>query len=186
VAHGARGAGTARAAGTGREVFLGHGASGDAASMAPFVEGLRRRGIEAGAVDLPKRKAEDAVPAWRAAVADGPGTVAGGHSYGGRVASLAAAAGAGYGGLVLFSYPLHAPGQPERAEARMAHWPSIDCPVLLLSGEADPFARIELLRIAVGALPNGELVTYPRLGHTLRPVLDDVLDRVAAFVKGLA
>jgi hypothetical protein len=28
-------------------------------------------------------------------------------------------------------------------------------------------------------------VTYPRLGHTLRPVLDDVLDRVAAFVAGL-
>jgi pimeloyl-ACP methyl ester carboxylesterase len=67
----------------------------------------------------------------------------------------------------------------------MAHWASIECPVLLLSGEADPFARIELLRIAVGALPNAELVTYPRLGHTLRPVLDDVLDRVAAFVTGL-
>jgi pimeloyl-ACP methyl ester carboxylesterase len=67
----------------------------------------------------------------------------------------------------------------------MAHWASIDCPVLLLSGEADPFARIELLRIAVQALPNAELVTYPRLGHTLRPVLDDALDRVAAFVTGL-
>lgn len=165
-------------------VHLGHGASGTAASMAPFVDGLRRRGIEAGAVDLPKRKAEDAVPAWRAAVPDGPATVAGGHSYGGRVASLAAAGGAGYRGLVLFSYPLHPPGRPERAEARIAHWAAIGCPVLLLSGEADPFARIELLRVAVRALRDAELVTYPRLGHTLRPVLDDVLDRVAAFVRG--
>jgi hypothetical protein len=26
-------------------------------------------------------------------------------------------------------------------------------------------------------------VTYPRLGHTLRPVLDDALDRVAAFLR---
>ena len=169
-----------------RRVFLGHGASGTAASMAPFVDGLAARGVPAFAVDLPKRKAEDAVPAWRDAVPDGPGTVAGGHSYGGRVASLAAAAGAGYAGLVLFSYPLHPPGRPERTQERMAHWASIDCPVLLLSGEADPFARIELLRIAVQALPNAELVTYPRLGHTLRPVLDDVLDRVAAFVTGLS
>jgi predicted alpha/beta-hydrolase family hydrolase len=166
-------------------VYLGHGASGDASSMAPFVEGLRRRGIDADAVDLPKRKAEDAVEAWRAAVPDGAGTVAGGHSYGGRVASLACAAGGGYRGLVLFSYPLHPPGQPARTEARIAHWPTITCPVLLLSGESDPFARIELLRTVVRTLPRAELVTYPRLGHTLKPVLDDVLDRVAAFIAAL-
>jgi predicted alpha/beta-hydrolase family hydrolase len=168
-----------------RSIVLGHGASGNAASMAPFVDGLRRRGLTAEAVDLPKRKAEDAVPVWRSLVPDGAGTVAGGHSYGGRVASLAAAAGAGYGGLVLFSYPMHPPGAPERGEARVAHWPSIDCPVLLLSGAADPFARIELLRVAVGLLPQAELVTYPRLGHTLKPVLEDVLDWVAAFVAAL-
>jgi uncharacterized protein len=166
-------------------VYLGHGASGDAASMAPFVDGLRRRGIDADAVDLPKRKAEDAVDVWRAGVPDGPGTVAGGHSYGGRVASLAAASGAGYRGLVLFSYPLHPPGQPDRTDARIAHWPRIECPVLLLSGESDPFARIELLRAVVDRLPNAELVTYPRLGHGLKPVLDDVLDRVRAFVEAL-
>jgi hypothetical protein len=28
-------------------------------------------------------------------------------------------------------------------------------------------------------------VTYPRLGHTLKPVLEDVLDRVAAFLATL-
>lgn len=167
-------------------VYLGHGASGTAASMAPFVEGLRRRGLLADAVDLPRRKAEDAVPAWRAAVPDGAATVAGGHSYGGRVASLAAAAGAGYAGLVLFSFPVHPPGGFERAAARTAHFADIACPVLLLSGEADPFARLELLRDAVTRLPNAELVTYPRLGHTLQPVLADVLDRVARFVANLA
>jgi uncharacterized protein len=167
------------------KVLLGHGASGNAASMAPFVDGLRRRGIDAGAVDLPKRKAEDAVPVWRALVPDGPATVAGGHSYGGRVASLAAAAGAGYAGLVLFSFPLHPPGQPNRTEPRIAHFPSIECPVLVLSGESDPFARIELLRTSVKKIPHATLVTYPRLGHTLKPVLDDVLDRVRAFVEEL-
>jgi uncharacterized protein len=167
------------------KVWLGHGASGNAASMGPFVDGLRRRGIEAGAVDLPKRKAEDAVPAWRAAVPDGRGTIAGGHSYGGRVASLATAAGAGYAGLVLFSFPLHPPGQPDRTDARIAHVPAINCPVLFLSGEADPFAKIALLREVVTRIPQATLVTYPRLGHTLKPVLEDVLDRVRSFVEEL-
>ena len=154
--------------------------------MAPFVTGLRRRGFDAEAVDLPKRKAEDAVPVWRAKVPDGVTTVVGGHSYGGRVASLAAAEpDAGYRALVLFSYPLHPPGGPERTAARIAHWSSITCPVLLLSGESDPFATIGLLRTAVGLLPQADLVTYPSLGHTLQPVLDDALDRVARFLAAL-
>ncbi len=164
-------------------IYLGHGASGDASSMRPFVEGLRARGIAAEAVNLPKRRAEEAVPAWRAAVPDGPNVAVGGHSYGGRVASLAAAEpDTTYEALVLFSYPLHPPGKPERTEARIAHWPSIRCPVLLLSGESDPFARIELLREAVKLLPNATLVTWPALGHGVKPVLDDALDRVAAFL----
>lgn len=165
-------------------IYLGHGASGTAASMAPFVAGLELRGIRAIAVDLPRRRAEDAVPAWRAAVPDGPGTAVGGHSYGGRVASLIAAEpGTDYRALVLFSYPLHPPGSPDRTEARIAHWPGIACPVLLLSGESDPFAQVDLLRTAVERLRDARLVTYPRLGHTLRPVLDDALDRTAAFLR---
>ena len=164
--------------------FLGHGASGTAASMAPFVDGLRARGVDASAIDLPKRKAEDALPAFHLVVPDEADVAVGGHSFGGRVASLAAAEpDAPYAGLVLFSYPLHPPGSPERTDARIAHWPAIRCPVLLLSGESDPFAKIDLLRAAVPRLAHAELVTYPRLGHTLKPVLDDALDRAAAFLK---
>jgi predicted alpha/beta-hydrolase family hydrolase len=170
----------------GLHCYLGHGASGTAASMTPFVDGLRARGIDATAIDLPKRRAEDAVPAFHQVVPSRPDVVVGGHSYGGRVASLAAAEpDAAYAALVLFSYPLHPPGRPERTSDRIAHWTSIRCPVLLLSGESDPFARIELLRAAVPSLASAELVTYPRLGHGLRPVLDDVLDRVAAFLAPL-
>jgi uncharacterized protein len=154
--------------------------------MASFVAGLRARGVEATAIDLPRRKAEDAVPAFHDVVPSASDVAVGGHSYGGRVASLAAAEpGSPYAGLVLFSYPLHPPGSPDRTDARIAHWPDIACPVLLLSGEADPFARIERLRKGVRRLPNAELVTYPRLGHTLKPVLDDALDRAAAFLLGL-
>jgi len=73
--------------------------------------------------------------------------VIGGASYGGRVASLALAehgAGAlGVVGLLLVAYPLHPPGRPERP--RVAHWPAVEVPTLLLSGDADPFLTVELL-----------------------------------------
>jgi predicted alpha/beta-hydrolase family hydrolase len=99
------------------------------------------------------------------------------------VASLLAASGEiEPRGLVLLCFPLHPPGRPERAAERSAHFAAIRCPVLLLSGESDPFAQLPLLRDAVAHLPNAELVTYPRIGHSLAPVLDDALDRIAAFV----
>lgn len=167
--------------------YLGHGASGTSESMRPFVDGLRARGFEATAIDLPKRKAEDAVPAFHKVVPRRADVVVGGHSYGGRVASLAAAEpGAPYDALVLFSFPLHPPGGHDRTAARTAHLPSIRCPTLLLSGESDPFARIDLLHAAVERFGGpAELVTYPRLGHGLKPVLDDALDRVAVFLTAI-
>jgi predicted alpha/beta-hydrolase family hydrolase len=99
------------------------------------------------------------------------------------VASLAAS-GRPYAGLILLSYPLHRPGAPE-GETRTAHWSTIDCPVFLLSGESDPFARIDLLRAAVRQLPAAELITYPRLGHGLLSVADDVVERIGRFVETL-
>ena len=167
-------------------VYLGHGASGTSASMSPWVAGLAAHGVAATAIDLPRRRAEDAIPAFHSVVPAATDVVVGGQSYGGRVASLAAgAAHAPYAGLILLSYPLHPPGSPASWEARTAHWGAIRCPVLLLSGEADPFARIDLLRAAVPLLATAELVTYPRLGHTLKPVMEDALERVARFVKGI-
>lgn len=168
----------------GLTLILGHGASGTKESMRPHVAGLAARGFGAIAIDLPKRRAEDAVPAFAAQLPADRSVAVGGHSYGGRVASLLAAE-SPFAALVLFSYPLHRPGGPEIGP-RVAHWPRIHCPVLLLSGESDPFARIDLLREAVGLLPDAELVTYPRLGHGLAPVLDDALDRVARFLADRA
>jgi uncharacterized protein len=152
--------------------------------MRPHVDGLRTRGVEATAIDLPKGRAERAMPVYAARLAalGGPAVI-GGHSYGGRVASMLAAsdAGAAVAGLVLLSYPLHRPGHPD--EQRTEHWSGIRCPVLFLSGDADPFARIELLRRAVASLRGAELVVYRRAGHGLGGVLDDALDQVAAFVR---
>ena len=162
-------------------LYLAHGASGSAAGMAPQIDGLRRRGLTADAVQLPTGRAEAAMPVYLAAAPPSPTTAIGGHSFGGRVASLIAAEHV-YGALVLLSYPLHPPGRVERWDERTAHWPTIDCPVLLLSGDRDPFARIALLRDAVKRLRNAELVVFPGIGHGVGPVFDEALDRVAAFV----
>ena len=161
-------------------VNLAHGASGTAESMRPYVDGLAQRGIDARAISLPVGRAERAVAVYAEQVSDLGREAIGGHSYGGRVASLLAAE-QRPAALVLLSYPLHRPGQPEW-ETRIPHWPDISCPVLLLSGESDPFAKIDVLRLAVARLPNAELVTYPRVGHGLAPVIDDALDRIASFV----
>lgn len=158
--------------------------------MRAHVDGLERRGVSATAIDLPLRKAEAAVSVYRErtfGLAERTSQlIIGGQSYGGRVASLLVAADPdAYAGLICFSYPLHRPGQPD-GEDRSAHWPDIEVPVLLLSGESDPFARIDLLRHASQArLRNVQLRTYPRVGHSLGSVLDAALDQVAEFVRHL-
>lgn len=166
-------------------VCLAHGASGSAESMRPWTDGLEGRGYSAVPVQLPRGSAERALPVYREEAPPGPSTVIGGHSFGGRVASLLAAE-ERPAGLILLSYPLHRPGHPETTAERTAHWPRIACPVLLLSGERDPFATIALLRTAVGLLPHAELVTYPAIGHGLNPVRDDALDRIADWLARIS
>ena len=123
-----------------------------------------------------------ALPAYAEAVAEEPGrAVIGGQSFGGRVASLLAAERAP-AALVLIAYPLHAPGRHDAWVERTAHWPRIECPVLLLSGDADPFARVDLLRNAATQLPNHRLVIYPGVGHGVRPVLEAALDEIHRFI----
>ncbi len=166
-------------------VYLAHGASGGVETMQPWIEALRKRGLDAHSVALPRGTAERALSVFEALL-DGDGdpgqAVIGGHSFGGRVASMLAAEQC-FGGLVLLSYPLHRPGHPE--QLRVEHWERIECPTLLLSGESDPFAMLELLRSSMQELENSELVTYPGVGHGLRPVLNDAVDRIIEFVARL-
>ncbi len=163
-------------------VVLGHGASGDAASMKPYVVGFKRRGIDAMAVDLPRGGAEKAVPVFIKASGKGREVIGGGQSFGGRVASMAALE-AGFGGLVLFSYPLHRPGYPD--QLRTEHWPQIKCPVLFMSGDRDPFANIELLKTKVKLIKGARLVVFKGQGHGLLKVLDDALDAAAEFIHSI-
>lgn len=165
------------------QLLLGHGASGSAASMKPWVAALGKRGIAAVALDLPVGKPDAAVDVFRHAQAAAPGAALGGQSFGGRMASLLAAE-LPVAALVLLSYPLHRPGHPD--EVRTEHWSRIRCPVLLLSGERDPFAKLDLLRREVTTLPHATLVTYPRVGHGLLPVVEDASDQISAFLRAAA
>lgn len=147
--------------------------------MQPYIEGLTARGLEAHALRLPRGLAERAMAPLREQVGEGlPRSLIGGHSFGGRVASLVAAETAP-AGLVLLSYPLHRPGHPE--ELRVDHWPRIACPVLVLSGDRDQFARVDLLLDAVKLLPRAETHIYPGLRHGLTSLAGDVAERIAEF-----
>src|SRR5438132_5544218 len=112
-----------------------------------------------------------------------PSAVIGGHSYGARVASMVAAE-TPPAGLVLLSYPLHKPGHAE--ELRIDHWSKIACPVLVLSGDRDQFARVDLLHRSAHQLPDAELHVYPGLRHGLQRVAEDVTRRIAAFATAVA
>jgi predicted alpha/beta-hydrolase family hydrolase len=165
------------------KVWLGHGASGGPETMQPYIHRLRELGIDASALRLPRGSAERATRSLRDQVGAGlTESVIGGHSYGGRVASMVAAE-TEPAGLVLLSYPLHRPGHPE--ELRADHWSDITCPVLLLSGDRDQFARTGLLQASAGRLARPELHIYPGMGHGLQRVADDVAKRIAAFARNL-
>jgi len=161
-------------------VVLGHGASGTAASMKPYVVGFKRRGIDAIAVDLPRGSAEKAVPVFIKTSGRGHEVIGGGQSFGGRVASMAAIE-ADFGGLVLFSYPLHRPGIPD--QLRTDHWPQIRCPPRVLSGDRVHYAHLDRLQEKIKLIPDARLVVFKDQGHGLLKVLDQALDVAADFIQ---
>ena len=76
----------------------------------------------------------------------------GGHSYGGRQASiLAADTPELVTGLLLLSYPLHPPRRPD--QLRTAHFPRLTTPVQFVHGSRDPFASVQELHSAISVIP---------------------------------
>jgi predicted alpha/beta-hydrolase family hydrolase len=97
-----------------------------------------------------------------------PGRVfLGGHSYGGRQATLLAASAPGLvDGLLLLSYPLHPPKRP--TELRKAHFPSLQTPALFVSGTRDGFGSIEEMTAALKLIPaRTQLLPIEGAGHEL-------------------
>jgi len=91
----------------------------------------------------------------------------GGHSYGGRQASMLAAAEPGVADALLFlSYPLHPPEKPMMM--RTEHFPSLRTVALFVSGERDGFGTSEELKAALKMIPvRTELMMVTGAGHEL-------------------
>jgi predicted alpha/beta-hydrolase family hydrolase len=178
---------------TGDGLVFGHGAGGDsnAALIKAVAEAFSAQGIAVLRVDLVFRQlGRTPSPAMQPRDREGLREAVeflrkhaarrmflGGHSYGGRQASILASA------LVLFSYPLHPPGKPQ--QLRTDHFPALRVPVLFAHGTRDAFGSPEELRTAIKAIPGPtELVIVEKAGHGL-PVaaVADVAAKFREFVK---
>ena len=91
----------------------------------------------------------------------------GGHSYGGRQASMLAASEPGLvPGLLLLSYPLHPPRKPEAP--RTAHFPNLQTPSLFVHGSRDPFGSLQEMTAALKLIPaRTHIVELDGAGHEL-------------------
>jgi predicted alpha/beta-hydrolase family hydrolase len=91
----------------------------------------------------------------------------GGHSYGGRQATILCAEQPGLvDGLLLFSYPLHPPRKP--AQLRTQHLPKLRIQALFVHGTRDPFGSIEEMESALKLIPaKSEIVVAEGAGHDL-------------------
>ncbi len=91
----------------------------------------------------------------------------GGHSYGGRQATMLCTAEPQLtSGLLLLSYPLHPPRRPEKARAQ--HLPNLRTPALFVHGTRDPFGSIEEMTEALSIIPaRTQLLPVQGAGHDL-------------------
>ena len=107
-----------------------------------------------------------------------------GHSYGGRQSSMLAAEEQKIGrALLLLSYPLHPPKQPDKP--RTGHLPMIHCPVLFVHGTRDPFGSIAEMETALQLIPV-KTILFPvdRAGHSLPPsVAASLPEPLSAIMK---
>ena len=91
----------------------------------------------------------------------------GGHSYGGRQASMLAAGDPILvDRLLLLSYPLHPPQRP--GELRTSHFPRLQTPALFVHGTRDGFGSIDEMTAALKLVQAPtELIPVTSAGHEL-------------------
>jgi predicted alpha/beta-hydrolase family hydrolase len=174
-----------QAGASGDALVLAHGAGADC--NAPLLVGLAeafcRAGVTVLRLNLPFRQLRVYGPPMRGSAArdqlglragveamrrrTGGRIFLGGHSYGGRQASMLAADATGLAeALLLLSYPLHPPRRPE--ELRTAHFPQLQTPALFVHGSRDGFGSTTEIEEARSMIPvRTELLAVQSAGHEL-------------------
>lgn len=175
-----------RAIGSGKDgLVLTHGAGANCNSplLVALADAFSASGLTVLRCDLPFRQlrphgppppgsAERDLQGLRAAIASlrrqtlGRAFL-GGHSYGGRQASMLAATEPALADrLLLLSYPLHPPQRP--GELRTAHFPQLQVPALFVHGTRDGFGSIDEMAAALKLIPAPtELLPVTGAGHEL-------------------
>ncbi|GAC1674415.1 MAG: alpha/beta hydrolase [Candidatus Acidiferrum sp.] len=172
----------------GNAMVLAHGAGGDCRTklLVEVASALVDAGFAVLRIDLPFRQERPHGPPPRGSGQrdrDGLRRAAvlmrekingrvflGGHSYGGRQASILAAepemADGLLEGLLLLSYPLHPPRKA--LELRTQHFPRITTAACFVHGTRDPFGTIEEMKGALELIPTAhKLVEVEGAGHDL-------------------
>lgn len=188
-------------------VAIAHGAGAgmDHPFLVGFAAALRVEGFTTVRFNFPYVEAGRRMPGpaahailtWRAVVASirsqAPDAAvwACGKSYGGRMASMAAAEGLEVDGLVYLGYPLHPPGKPEKP--RVEHLPAVRPPQLFVEGTNDPFVQpLSQLEDAVHSCQDARIAWFEGGGHSFevkgrkRPADEvgaSVAPMVAAFLS---
>ena len=184
-------------------LVLTHGAGGncDAPVLVEAAKAFCAAGLHVLRFDLPFRQRRPTGPPPRGSAAEDRGAqrsavaeirdmvagriVLGGHSYGGRQASMLAAAEPAVADmLLLFSYPLHPPKKPE--QLRTEHFPDLRIPAVFVHGTNDGFGSVEELRAAVAAIPAPTtILPIAGAGHDLKRGRFDLAGAVAAVLGGM-
>ncbi|HXE33500.1 MAG TPA: alpha/beta fold hydrolase [Verrucomicrobiae bacterium] len=166
-------------------IVLTHGAGADCQSklLVEISEALAASGFTVLRFDLPFRVARPhGPPSPGSAIRDRDGlrhAVAvmrdktkgrmfmGGHSYGGRQASMLASEEPQLvDGLLLLSYPLHPPRKPN--ELRTRHFPKLATPTFFVHGTRDPFGTTAEMKSALELIPAPHaLFEVPSAGHEI-------------------
>jgi predicted alpha/beta-hydrolase family hydrolase len=169
----------------GAGLVLAHGAGSNsrAPMLAAVAEAFSASGFLVLRCDLPFRQARPhgpPLPAMAARDREGLQRAAevlrergsarvflGGHSYGGRQATILAASKPDLAaGLLLLSYPLHPPNRP--ADKRTAHFPQLTTPALFIQGTRDPFGSLGEMRAALDLVAGPrQLLPVEGAGHDL-------------------
>jgi predicted alpha/beta-hydrolase family hydrolase len=170
---------------SGKGLVLTHGAGADCQSklLVMMSDSLAEAGFTVLRFDLPfRRDRPHGPPSPANAARDRDGlrravailreqqngrVVMGGHSYGGRQATMLAAEEPQVAdGLLLFSYPLHPPRKPN--QLRTSHFPRLTTPAFFVHGTRDPFGTTVEMSSALELIPGPHVVMEVEgAGHDL-------------------